>query len=133
MKAVDSNVLVRYVTADDALQFEAARILLEEELSPESPGLLIDLVLVETCWVLRRLYSATHEELLSVVRTLLDSQSLVVDGRDAVLDAFTSWERHGGDFADALIARRASRAGATTTLTFDLGAVRHGMTLLERP
>ena len=133
MKAVDSNVLVRYITADDAAQFEAARILIEEELRPESPGLLIDLVLVETCWVLRRLYSATHPELLSIVRTLLDAPNLVVDCRDAVLDAFASWERHGGDFADALIARRASKAGATTTLTFDRGAARHGMTLLVRP
>lgn len=131
MRAIDSNVLVRYVTQDDAHQFERARRLIEQELDAENPGLVLDVVLVETVWVLRRLYRASREELTDVLKAVLDAPNFVVEDRSAVSGALSSWLSRGGDFADALIVEKAKAAGAVGTLTFDRKAVRVEMELLS--
>lgn len=131
MRAIDSNVLVRYVARDDEAQFTAARRLLEDELDAKDPGLVVDVVLVETMWVLRRRYGASREELIGMLRALLDAPNFVIENRGVVNAALTKWQANGGDFADALIAEKAKASGAESTLTFDRKAVRMGMDLIE--
>ena len=50
MIALDTNVLVRYLVADDARQAKAARLLLEG-LTTEHPGFICREVIVELVWV----------------------------------------------------------------------------------
>lgn len=131
MRAIDGNVLIRYVARDDEAQFEAARRLFEDELDAKNPGLVVDVVLVETIWVLRRRYGASREELIGMLRALLDAPNFVIENRGVVSAALAKWQAHGGDFADALIAAKARALGAESTLTYDRKAVRMGMDLIE--
>ena len=55
MTAVDTNVIVRYLVADDPGQSEAARSLLEQ-LTPDNPGFICREVVIEAAWVLERSY-----------------------------------------------------------------------------
>ena len=55
MIALDTNVLVRYLVADDAGQAEAAQALLAG-LTAERPGFVCREVAVELVWVLERAY-----------------------------------------------------------------------------
>ena len=55
MTAVDTNVIVRYLVADDPGQAEAARSLLEQ-LTPDNPGFICSEVVIEAAWVLERSY-----------------------------------------------------------------------------
>ena len=55
MTALDTNVIVRYLVAEDPGQAEAARSLLEQ-LTPDNPGFICREVVIEAAWVLERSY-----------------------------------------------------------------------------
>jgi len=131
MIGLDTNILVRYLSQDDPDQAAHATRIIERELTEESSGFIGLVVLVETTWVLRRLYRATPEEILETVNDLLSSRTIVVENRDVVARAVASCAATGCDFADALIAASALSAGCTKIMTFDRGAARAGMTLAD--
>jgi predicted nucleic-acid-binding protein len=128
---LDTNVLVRYLTQDDPAQAALATRVMEQDLSAARPGFISTVVLVETAWVLERLYKATREEILEIVSGFLGSPLIFIENRAAVIRAMTTARRHETGFADAVIAALAFTAGCDTLLTFDRGAVDAGMTLLE--
>jgi predicted nucleic-acid-binding protein len=131
MIGLDTNVLVRYLAQDDAAQSARATRLIERELSEREPGFVGLVVLVETCWVLRRLYGASAAELRDTVRDLLGTRQLAIEQRTVVLRAMARLGDGAGDLADALIAEGAVAAGCARTVTFDKHGVRLGMELLK--
>lgn len=130
MTGLDTNVLVRYLAQDDDVQSLRATRLIEHELSDREPGFISLLVLVETCWVLKRLYAATGTELRATVRDLLDARQFTIGQRAVVAGALVRLPDGSGDIADALIAECAFEAGCTRVFTFDKVALRVGMDLL---
>lgn len=128
MVGLDTNVLVRYLAQDDPAQSARATRLIEKELDERDPGYIGIVVLVETCWVLKRLYGASPEEVRTTVRGLLDAVQLRVESRLAVARAVAA--APGADFADALIVELAREAGCARTVTFDRRAAKSGMALL---
>lgn len=130
MIGLDTNVLIRYLTQDDPEQAARATGVVEK-LSESDPGFIGMVALVETVWVLRRLYGASAEEIRETVSDLLSSRNIVVENREVVALALTIGEKDSCRFADAIIAAAALRAGCSKTLTFDRGAVRAGMALIE--
>lgn len=131
MIGLDTNVLVRYLAQDDPVQSARATRLMERELSERTPGFVSLPVLLETGWVLKRLYKATEAEVLETVRDLLDARQVVVAQRAVVSAALARLSDAGGNFADALIAQCAAEAGCERTVTFDRKALRLGMQLLR--
>ncbi len=131
MIGLDTNVLVRYLTQDDARQAAVATRVIERDLTEETPGFIGTVVLVETTWVLQRLYSASPAEILETVSGLLGTRTIVLENRNVIARAVSTCEANGGSFADAVIAAAATSAGCTKTVTFDRGAVSTGMTLLR--
>jgi AbrB family looped-hinge helix DNA binding protein len=128
---IDSNVLVRYLTQDDARQSARASRFIERELTETVPGFVGLIALVEVCWVLKRLYGATNDELRDMVRDVLDARQLVVEQRAVVNAALARCGDTSGDLADALIAACARAGGCERIVTFDKAAVRVGMSLLR--
>jgi len=134
MIGLDTNVLVRYLAQDDAKQAAIATRLIEHELSATQPGFISLVVLVELCWVLKRLYAATELELLGTVQDLLGAAQFRVESR-AVVQAATQklsgFKSIRVGLADMLIAQIATAQGCAHTVSFDKNAVRlAGMTLL---
>lgn len=129
MIGLDTNVLVRYAAQDDLRQSAAADTLIES-LTIESPGFVSTVALVETVWVLRRLYDGDPESISRFVNHLLAASQLLVEHPDAVRKAIDST---GGspEFNDALLAQVGIAAGCDYTITFDKHAARlPGMRLL---
>jgi predicted nucleic-acid-binding protein len=131
MTGLDTNVLVRFLAQDDVAQSARATRLSERELSEREPAFIGLVVLVETCWVLKRLYGATAAELRETVRDLLDTRQFVIEQRTVVLRAVARLGDGAGDLADALVAEGAAEAGCARTVTFDKQGVRLGMELLK--
>lgn len=131
MIGLDTNVLVRYLAQDEAAQSARATKLIERELSEREPGFIGLIVLVESCWVLKRLYSATAAELHETVRDLLDARQLAVENRALVARALGRAVDDGADIADALIAECAASAGCKRIVTFDKSAAKAGMAVLR--
>jgi predicted nucleic-acid-binding protein len=111
MIALDTNVLVRVVTADDPAQLEAARAVMRS-----GPLWVCKTVLLETEWVLRFTYKLSREAILASLRGILGYQALQVESRGTVLHALSLYEK-GMDFADAC--HLTSSADAERFATFD--------------
>jgi predicted nucleic acid-binding protein len=96
MRAVDTNVIVRYLTKDDASQAARARRLLDRE------QVLVPLtVLLETEWVLRGVYGFPPPQVIASLRGFLGLEQVTVE--DAATAAIAlDWAERGLDFADAL-------------------------------
>lgn len=131
MIGLDTNVLVRYLAQDDPDQAARATRVIEQELTEDAPGFIGLVVLVETVRILQRLYRESAEEIREAVTDLLGSRSIVVENRDVVARAVAIAEKNSCGFADVIIAASASNAGCKKIMSFDRGAVRAGMTLVE--
>ena len=111
MIAIDTNVLVRLLTGDDATQTQRATALFEE-----NPIYLSKTVLLETEWVLRFSYQLQREVIISAFKNVLGLPQVSIEDGFAVANALTLFES-GMDFADAL--HLASSREATQFATFD--------------
>jgi len=134
MIGIDTNVLVRYLTQDDAAQAARATHFMEAELGPAQQGFISVVVLVELCWVLQSLYRVTTLELLDLIDDLLRSRHLQLEHRAAVqaaVHALRQSPKASAGLADVLITHIGQALGCSHTVSFDKGAVRWaGMTLL---
>ena len=111
MISLDTNVIVRVVTADDPDQLAAALEVMKLE------GLwLCKTVLLETEWVLRYSYKLSRKVILDTFLRLLGYPNLSVEAPEQVRLAL-EWYRGGMDFADAL--HLAASTGADRFVTFD--------------
>lgn len=117
MRAVDTNVLVRLITRDDAGQLAAANRFIEQG------GVWVStLAIAETVWVLRTVYGQRADGVQSAIAMLLNHKSLVLQDSDAVaaaLDLFRSRPALG--FTDCLMLELARKAGHLPLGTFDRG------------
>lgn len=133
MIGLDTNVLVRYLAQDDASQSAIATRLIEKDLSAANSGFVSQVVLVELCWVLKRLYGATELELLETVADLLGSPHFQVENRAMVQASVLRMRalKTKSGFTDILIVAIAEAQGCSRTVSFDKVAVRSaGMHLL---
>ena len=122
-RGLDTNVLVRYLVADDAEQHAAAVALVEGELTPEAPGLVAPVALCELVWVLRSVYGVPKPEIVAALRLVLSVRTLRVLDAPAVRAALDHYEDHAADFADALLSVQYQAEGSALA-TFDRAASR---------
>jgi predicted nucleic-acid-binding protein len=130
MIGLDTNVLVRYIMQDDAKQAPVATRLVES-LSPQTPGFVPLVAVVELAWVLSSAYDLNREQLVAAFESVLRAKELVTERAEVVWKALRACQSANADFADCLIAVSATSAGCEKTMTFDRGAAKSaGMTLL---
>jgi predicted nucleic-acid-binding protein len=117
--AVDTNVLVRYLTWDDEEQAtEAARAI-------EGADAIVvpTIVLCELVWVLKRAYRYAGQEIIGILRRLVAVRALELERPAA--EAGIAMLARGGDFADGVVRYEADRAKCDRLVTFDRGFARH--------
>lgn len=124
MIGIDTNVLVRILTQDDAHQLAQARRFVARHCTAEEPGFVNRVVAVELVWVLESLYDEySREQIATAIESLLSTATLQVEDNALVRSAIKAY-RAGADFADALIAAVNAEAGCNFTATFDAAATR---------
>ena len=124
MIGLDTNVIVRYVTQDDARQSAAASRLFERALTTERPGFVGLITLCEVAWVLADCYGADKARIAAVIVGLLGSRQLVVEEAEVVWKALRAWEKSSADFSDALVGQVLLARGCEKVVTFDKAASR---------
>jgi predicted nucleic-acid-binding protein len=118
MRGLDTNVLVRYLTQDDAEQSRKANDLIERALEGGERLHVEAIVLCELVWVLRSAYRFERDEVAGALDALIAS-SLSMPERDRLREAAARYRKGPGDFSDYLIALTNLDAGCKTTVTFD--------------
>jgi predicted nucleic-acid-binding protein len=116
MRAVDTNVLVRLLTRDDAAQVAAAEAFVAKG------AWVSHLVLAETIWVLGAVYGLGSREIATTVEMLLGHEHLAVQDADVVSVALERFrEKPAVSFTDCMILEIARKAGHMPLGTFDRG------------
>ena len=114
MRAVDTNVLVRLVTRDDAKQVAAA-----EEFVAQGAW-VPHLALAEATWVLASVYDRDPAAIVMAVEMLLNHQHLSVQDSDTVAAAIAQFRRRPAvGFSDCLMLEVTRKAGHGPLGTFD--------------
>jgi predicted nucleic-acid-binding protein len=114
MRAVDTNVLVRLITRDDARQAAAAEAFVARG------AWVPHVVLVEAIWVLTSVYELDAPALATAVDMLLNHRDLTVQDADVVAAALQLFRKKPAvSFSDCLVLEVARKAGHLPLATFD--------------
>lgn len=111
MHAIDTNVLVRFLVADDKVQARKARAAIEA-----SDVFVPMTVLLESEWVLRSGYGFAPAEVAEGLRGFAGLPGIMIE-KPAQLAQALDWMIDGMDFADALHLSAAEEC--LTLLSFD--------------
>ena len=115
---LDTNVLVRLATQDDAVQAALAlRVLKKATLIAVPTPALCEMV-----WVLLRGYRYTPTQVAHALRTLLKVRPVVCN--TAAVQAGLALLESGGDFADGVIAFEGDLLGGIEFVSFDKQAIK---------
>ena len=119
MIAFDTNYLIRYLTHDDPTQTKIVLEICRKSRVNKIPIYVSLMVICETEWVLRSLYSLSRKQ-ISLAKEALSNDDTFEIGEPAVLnEALTRYEAGKGDLSDFLIGIHARFRGAAPTYTFD--------------
>ncbi len=111
MRAVDTNVVVRFLVGDDPKQTEKARQVIGRE-----PVFVPRTVVLEVEWVLRGVYGMALGRVVPALRALAGLPGIAFEDAAMVKKAM-DWAEAGLDFADAL--HLAAAAECEGFVTFD--------------
>jgi len=114
MRAVDTNVLVRLITRDDAKQTASAEAFV-------SRGAWVShLVLIETVWVLDSVFELAQARIALAVEMLLNHRDLVLQDPDVVQAALAHYRKRSKvGFSDCMVLEVARKSGHVPLGTFD--------------
>ena len=97
MNAVDTNILVRFLVADDPSQFEAVQATFAD-----GSVWIVKTALLETAWVLRRAYGFDDAMVCDAFTKLFGLPNIVVEDSSAILEAL-ALVAQGIQIADAIL------------------------------
>lgn len=120
LQAVDTNVLLRYLTADDPRQSLIAKRFIDQPGGPSDELLVTVPVVCELTWLLRsKRYGLDREQIADTWERLLDSSRFRFQARDQVAQAIGQYRSGTADLSDYLILLFAQDEGAAEVVTFD--------------
>jgi predicted nucleic-acid-binding protein len=119
MQAIDTNLLVRLFVADDEAQAQRVRKLFDQHADEDGAFWVADIVLVELVWALDRVYGRPRAQIGAALAALSANATVALESAAAVAEATAIYVDGSLDFADALLAVKARRAGSGSLRTFD--------------
>ena len=127
MKALDTNVLVRFLVNDDRPQGHRVNTLFEQAEAAADQFLITTPVVLELLWVLTAVYDFTREELLHVIELLTQMPILAFDDYDGMQQLIRLGRSSNAGLPDLLIGLAGKSSGCETTVTFAKGLAQTGL------
>jgi predicted nucleic-acid-binding protein len=125
MIALDTNVMIRYLTQDDPAQAKKANHLIKKAIDDGETLWICQITLCEVVWVLERAYDLSKSALIDVLQSLLQTRQIHVEGDDVAWQSLRDYERcSSAGFVDCLIGRQNARQECPFTYTFDAKAAK---------
>jgi predicted nucleic-acid-binding protein len=122
VKALDTNVVVRFLVADDVRQAQRVRQLLEDAEKKGEAFFVPQAVQLETLWVLSSVYAYGREEILKTLEALTQMPVLTFEKPDQLHRLILMGRQTKMGLADLLIGIAARAHACEATLTFDRSA-----------
>ncbi len=119
MKALDTNVLVRFLIQDDVLQSKIVFDLFSNAERQKKSFFIPIPVVLETIWVLESVYHVERNDLIKAINELMLMPVLDFEKQTVIRDFIIASENSTFDLSDILITQSANFSGCSVTLTFD--------------
>jgi predicted nucleic-acid-binding protein len=119
MIGLDTNVIIRYLMADEKKQFTLAEKLIESAILHKKAIQINLVVICEIVWVLSYHYELKRNEIKEFLSKIFHAEHIEVENREWALEAFNAYQNSQADFADCLIGVVNLSLGCKTTYTFD--------------
>ena len=124
MKAINTNILIRFLARDDEEQAALVYRRLKRAEAENEVLLVPLLVVLETIWVLESTYDVSRNEILDSFDELLLMPVLQFEAPDTLRGWITSARESKVDLPDLLVAHSARRSGCESVITFDKRAAK---------
>ncbi|MGD8444673.1 MAG: type II toxin-antitoxin system VapC family toxin, partial [Desulfobacterales bacterium] len=119
MKALDTNVLVRFLVKDDERQSEIVYRTFKKAETDKNTFFVPLLVVLETLWVLDSVYKIARNGILDSINEVLLMPILKFEAQETIQRFIFLARENKIDLSDILIACSARLAGCESVLTFD--------------
>lgn len=114
-----TNLLIRYLTKDEASQYRKVQRLIEDAVAGDERVLINCAVLCELTWVLETAYDYSRLEIADALERILETAQFEVEHAEEARLALGDFRSTKAGFADAMIGRVNRALGASRTVTFD--------------
>lgn len=127
MKALDTNILVRFLVCDDENQAQTVYRLFRQAESEKTVFYVPLLVILETIWALEAVYRISRSDILNTISDILYLPILKFEAQAALKRFLVDAPNKNADLADILIACSAKQSGCEAVLSFDRKAADSGV------
>jgi predicted nucleic-acid-binding protein len=119
MKAIDTNVLIRFVMKDDEKQAQSVYQLFKQSEQNQQPLFVPLLVVLEVIWVLQSVYEIPNADIVQTFSDLLAMSVLSFESENLLENFIESTANTSFDLSDLLIANSAYSSDCESIFTFD--------------
>jgi len=124
VKALDTNVIVRFLTRDNAAQHAAVLWRFEQARTAGEQFYVAVPVWAEASWVLTRIYGVDRGALLTALEAFSQLPVLAPSSAGFLRQCLTAAKATALDWPDVIVGMAAREAGCEATLSFDKQAAK---------
>ena len=115
---LDTNVIIRFLTRDHEEYYHKSVEVFRDIESGKIEALLMDFILAEVIYVLKRIYKYSKNDIASVLKKLLLYKNLYTENKLITFEALEIYADKNIDFADAMLCAKQKLEGFEI-LSFD--------------
>ncbi len=114
----DTNVVLRYLLHDDAVQYEKAAEFFENVRVGNEKAIIIESVLVECMYILMKFYKVPKREVADTLTKLLQDKGITNVDRKTLVEALRLFAEQNLDIVDCIVLARVTQ-GEGRLFSFD--------------
>ncbi len=114
----DTNVVLRYLLHDDAVQYEKAAEFFENVRVGNEKAIIIESVLVECMYILMKFYKVPKREVANTLTKLLQYKGITNVDRKTLVEALRLFAEQNLDIVDCIVLARVTQ-GEGRLFSFD--------------
>ena len=117
---LDTNIIIRFITADDKIKQEKAARLFEKIKEGKITAFIHDVIFAEIVFVLvsKKLYNLPKNKIQALLLPIVNLTNIKLNSKKKIKRALELFVKYGIDFEDALIATDAQNK-KTEIISFD--------------
>ncbi|GER94074.1 PIN domain-containing protein [hot springs metagenome] len=98
---VDTNIFLRYLTADDPIKYEKCRELFNRAVNGKVSLLTSEMVIAELIWTLQSFYKVAKDEIIEKITVVISTPNLIIPNSGIIAEALIIYSRKNIDYIDA--------------------------------
>ena len=108
---LDANVILRFLVRDNEELYQKSLEIIKDIESGKVETLLLDFILAEIVYVLKRIYKVEKKEITNALKKLLLNDNFYTDNKIVTFEALDVYAHKNIDFADAMLCAKKNLEG----------------------